>query len=144
MKSNDKFSNIISGTNKNVIRVLIGIMTFALLPGSIYLIYVVYREVIDESPHFLLLDVTSLINIFSSVLIIAVGYELIKSLMLIISSDNIPTVPIIQIAIVAVANKIITLDLKHAGPLAIIGLAILIAVLGLAHFLLQYYQARPD
>jgi uncharacterized membrane protein (DUF373 family) len=141
MKGNDKFSNIISIINKNVIRVLIGVMTFSLILGSLHLIYLVYQEIIGTSPHFLL-DVTNLLNIFSLVIIIAVGYELIKSLILIISSDVIPTVPIIQIAIVAVANKIITLDTKHTEPNMVIGLAVLIGALGLVHFLLKYYKSQ--
>jgi|GEM_PF-1243648 len=144
MKSSDRFSAVISAINKNVIRLLIGIMTLALLLGSIHLIYIVYHQVIDQSPHFLLLDVANLFDIFGLVLIIAVGYELIKSLILIISSETIPTVPIVQIAIVAVANKIITLDLKHTEPLTITGLAILIAGLGLTHFFLRYYKATPN
>jgi len=39
MKGNDRFSNIISIVNKNVIRVLIGVMTFTLILGSLHLIY---------------------------------------------------------------------------------------------------------
>jgi uncharacterized membrane protein (DUF373 family) len=71
-------------------------------------------------------------------LIIAVGYELIKSLILIITSETIPSAPIIQIAIIAVANKIITLDIKHTEPIMVVGLGVLIAALGLTHFLLNY------
>jgi uncharacterized membrane protein (DUF373 family) len=78
------------------------------------------------------------------VLIIAVGDELIKSLILIITSDSIPTVPIVQIAIVAVATKIITLDAKHSEPNTVIGLAVLIGMLRLTHFLLKYYKSPQN
>lgn len=136
MKNNDKFSKITFAINKNVIRVLVGLMTLSLILGSLHLIYLVYLKVMALPV--LLIDVTLLFDIFNLVLIIAVGYALIKSLILIISSDTIPTVPIIQIAIIAASNKIITLDIKRTEPNMIIGLALLIAALGLTHFLLKY------
>ncbi|POY39699.1 hypothetical protein C3L50_07635 [Flavobacterium alvei] len=142
MKNQDTFTTVILKINKNVIRFLIGMMTFSLILGSAHLIYLVVQKAIDPTPFFLLLDVSDLLSIFNLVLIIAVGYELIKSLVLIITSEEIPTVPIVQIAIVAVANKIITLDLKHSDPNMIIGLALLISALGLAHFLLKYKKCE--
>jgi len=142
MKNQDKFTTVILKINKNIIRFLIGIMTFSLILGSLHLVYLVLQKALDPTPFFILLDVTDLLSIFNLVLIIAVGYELIKSLVLIITSEEIPTVPILQIAIVAVANKIITLDLKHTDPNIIIGLALLISGLGIAHFLLKYKKPQ--
>ena len=136
MKNTGKFSRIILGINKNVIRVLIGIMTLSLILGAANLIYLEFIKIIEHP--FLLVDVSTLFEVFNLILIIAIGYELIKSLILIISSDTVPTVPIIQIAIIAVSNKIITLDIKQTNVDILIGLALLIAALGLAHFLLKY------
>ena len=142
MKSNDKFSGIILGTNKNVIRVLIGIMTLSLILGTLNLIYLEFAKIIDH-PYFLV-DVTTLFEVFNLILVLAIGYELIRSLILIISSDTIPTVPIIQIAIIAVSNKIITLDIKQTNVNILIGLALLIAALGLAYFLMKYNRAPQN
>jgi len=135
MENIDKFSKIIFSINKNIIRILVVIMTLSLILGSLHFIYLVYEKIFTEPV--LLIDVSLLFEIFNLVLIIAVGYELIKSLIIIISSDTIPTIPIIQIAIIAVANKIITLDIKHTEANMIIGLAVLIGALGLTHFLLK-------
>jgi uncharacterized membrane protein (DUF373 family) len=144
MKNEDKFTQTISTINKNVVRFLIVIMTFCLILGSIHLVFSIYQNIIDSTTYFMLLDVKDLLGIFNLVLIIAVGYELIKSLVLIISSDAIPTVPIIQIAIVAIANKIITLDIKHTDANIIIGLALLISGLGLSYFLLKYPKSEKN
>lgn len=81
---------------------------------------------------------------FNLILIIAIGYELIKSLILIISSNTVPTLPIIQIAIIAVSNKIITLDIKQTNVYILIGLALLIAALGLTYFLMKYFETQRD
>ena len=138
MKKKDKFSAIILGINKNVIRVLIGLMSLTLILSSLHLMTLEYQK-IQEHP-FLLVDVTTLFEVFNYILIIAIGYELIRSLLLIISSDTFPTLPIIQIALIAVSNKIITLDTKHTDAYTLVGLALLIAALAIAHFLLKYVK----
>lgn len=140
MNNNDKFSIIILGINKNIIRVLIGIMTVSLILGSANLIYLEIVKIINH-PYYLV-DISTLFEVFNLILIIAIGFELIRSLILIISSDTVPTVPIIQIAIIAVSNKIITLDIKQTNVNTLVGLALLIAALGLAHFLLKYRRSN--
>ena len=140
MNNNDKFSIIILGINKNIIRVLIGIMTLSLILGSANLIYLEIVKIINH-PYYLV-DISTLFEVFNLILIIAIGFELIRSLILIISSDTVPTVPIIQIAIIAVSNKIITLDIKQTNVNTLVGLALLIAALGLAHFLLKYRRSN--
>ena len=143
MKKKDKFSTIILGINKNVIRVLIGLMSLTLILSSLHLMTLEYQK-IQEHP-LLLVDVTTLFEVFNYILIIAIGYELIRSLLLIISSDTFPTLPIIQIALIAVSNKIITLDTKQTDSYTLIGLALLMAALAIAHFLLKYEKvAKTD
>ena len=95
MKSNNKFLNIILSINKNIVRVLIVIMTISLILGTLNLIYFEFKKII--APPFLLIDVSTLYEVFNLILIIAVGYELIKALLLIISSNRIPTIQIIEI-----------------------------------------------
>ena len=128
----DKFIKTILFTNKLVIKLLICLLTITLILASADLVSTLYDK-IKEPPYFLI-DVTTLFNGFSLVLIVAVGYELVKSLIIIISSESIPSFPIVQIAIIAVANKIITLDIKHTEPGILFGLAALITGLGLTYF----------
>lgn len=142
MKSSDKFSRIIIGINKNIIRVLIAIMTLMLILGTVHLIYLEFKKI--TAPPYLLIDVSTLFEVFNLILIIAVGYELIKALLLIISSNTIPTAQIIEISIIAISTKIITLDIKQTNSNVIISLAILIAALGLAYFLLKYCKTPQN
>lgn len=77
-------------------------------------------------------------------MIIAVGYELIKALLLIILSNTIPTVQIIEISIIAISTKIITLDIQLTNSNIIMSLALMIAALGLAYFLLKYCKKSQN
>ncbi|MFV8336507.1 phosphate-starvation-inducible PsiE family protein [Flavobacterium sp. RSP29] len=142
MKSEDKFLRIIININKNIIRVLVGIMTLILILGTLHLIYIEFKKI--TAPPYLLIDVSTLFEVFNLILIIAIGYELIKALLLIISSDTIPTVPIIEISIIAISTKIITLDIQQTNSNIIISLALLIAALGLTYFLLKYCKTPQN
>ncbi|QIH40222.1 hypothetical protein DR871_012390 [Flavobacterium petrolei] len=142
MKSDEQFSRIIIGINKNIIRILISIMTVMLILGTIQLIFLEFKKI--TNPPYLLIEVSTLVEVFNLILIIAVGYELIKALLLIISSNTIPTVPIIEISIIAISTKIITLDIKQTNSNVIISLALLIAALGLSYFLLKFCKASQN
>ena len=142
MKSNDKFSNIILGINKNIIRVLIGIITLILILSTVNLVYIEFKKI--TSPPYLLVEVSTLFEVFNLILIIALGYELKKELLLIISTPIIPTIPIIEISIIAISTKIITLDIQQTNSNVIISLALLIAALGLTYFLLKYCKTPEN
>jgi len=128
----EKFLKGILQTNKWIMIGIVLVLTPSLLSASMYLIYNVITEI--QAPPMLLIKPKLLYEIFSSALIIAIGYELIKSIIIIITSDEIPALPIIKIAIIAVANKVITLDIKSLSHLTILGLAALLVGLAMIYF----------
>jgi uncharacterized membrane protein (DUF373 family) len=85
----------------------------------------------------MLIDVRALFEIFNLILIIAIGFELFKALHIVVTSNLIPSLPIIQIALIAIANKVITLDMKAIDPQTMYGLAALMLVLGIAHYFVK-------
>lgn len=128
----DKFVKSVLLVNKWIVKFLICILTLCLILASVNLIMVVYDRI--TKPPFLVIEVDTLYEVFSLILIIAIGYEMVKSLLIIIFSQTIPSLPIVQIAIIAVANKIITLDIKHTDSLTLFGLAALMVGLGITYF----------
>lgn len=93
MSSEGKFSRIIIGISKNIMRVLIAIMTLMLILSALHVICLEFKKII--APPYLLIDVSTLFEAFGVMLVFAVGFELTKELLLIISSNTIPTVQII-------------------------------------------------
>ena len=143
MSSQDKkFDSFILWINKCIIKILMIILTLCLILALGSLVQIVYHRII--SPPFLLIDITLLFEIFNLVLIIAVGYELVKSLSIIISSDVIPTRLIIQIAIIAIANKIITLDMKNVKTEMLYGMASILIGLGAAFYFLHNPKQKNE
>ena len=128
----DKFLKRILQTNKWIMVAIVVILMTSLLSSSMYLIYNVITEI--QAPPMLLIKPKLLYEIFSSALIIAIGYEVIKSIIIIITSDEIPALPIVKIAIIAVANKVITLDIKDISHFTILGLGALLIGLAMLYY----------
>ena len=135
MQEGNKIDSSIITIGKWIIRFLMAVLTICLLLATAHLVKVIYDKI--SEPPFLLLDVNTLFEIFNLLLIIAVGYELIKSLLTIITSDTIPAADIMLIAIIALANKMITLDVKHTDAPVLYGLAAIMVSLGSTFFFLK-------
>lgn len=134
--STDKFGHIIHIVSATVLKVMVVLMTLALILGSINLCYQLFLSVaLPPTPG--MLSVTELYSVFKLVLIIVVGYELIKSILIIIQSNKIPARTILSIALIAIANKVITLDISHADPIILFGLAGLVLCFGAAAYLIS-------
>ena len=140
--STEKFDKVISKVNNLIIRFLIVVLTICLLLSLVDLVKIIYQKV--ATPPYFMIDISALFEIFTLVLIVAIGYELIKSFNKLITSDVIPVMPIIQISVIAVANKIITLDTKHTEPSILFGLAAILIGLGIAFYLLKDHSIKNE
>jgi uncharacterized membrane protein (DUF373 family) len=138
----DKFVKPILFVNKLIIKFLICILTICLILSAVHLVIVVFGKI--TAPPFLIFEVATLYDVFSLILIVAIGFELIKSLLIIVSSETIPSFPIVQIGIIAVANKIITLDIKHTDFYTLLGLAALMAGLGITYFFHKFKTPEQE
>jgi uncharacterized membrane protein (DUF373 family) len=129
-------------TGKLILRFMIALLVVSLILASAYLVYEIIHRAIE--PPFLLLDFKIVYEIFSMVLVIAVGYELIKSFTIIIASDKLPTTLIIEVAIIALCNKIITLNFKDISYVYLLSTSALIIALGAAFYLVRMKKNLAD
>lgn len=130
--------NVLKGM-KNISRIVIVSLTIVLVVsmvlGTIDLFCNVFNRIASPDPYFLLISTEDLYSIFSILLIIIVGYELFKSMYILLHSDEIPVKSIIKVATIAMANKVITINLKEVSYQELFGIGLLIVALGLAYFL---------
>jgi uncharacterized membrane protein (DUF373 family) len=136
------FDKSIYTINGLIIKLLIAILIICLIFASLDLVRTVFNR-ITELP-FPSLNITALFEIFTMVLIIGIGLQLVKSFIKSVSSNVIPVLPILQISIIAVANKIITIDIKTVESYILYGLAALLVGLGIAFYLLKNYTIKDD
>ncbi len=102
--------HIVEQIEKLIIRTLI-ILLLALVFGTVELGRIMVLEIIE--PPFLQLEISKIFENFGLALIILIGLELLKILKMFLVEDKIKPELVVGIAVIALCNKIITLDTKH-------------------------------
>ena len=96
-----------------------------------------FKTIFSRDPYPLLIKTEALHAIFSMSLVFIVGYELFKSLSIILHSNQMPVKSITKVAANAMANKVITLNLKEIEPFVLFGISSIIITIDLFYFLFQ-------
>lgn len=117
-----------------IILALMTLLVISMLLGTTHLVVLFYEIVASPDPYLGLVNVEDLYSIFSVLLILVVGYELFKSIILILKHEDIPVKSILKIAAIALANKVITLNIKSIDATVLFGLSSLLIALGIAFF----------
>jgi uncharacterized membrane protein (DUF373 family) len=118
-----------------IIRVLICLMLLAISLGTIELGRVLFSAIM--SAPIMLLDITKLFDAFGLFLVILIGIELVKSMQFFLTENKIKPELVIEVAVIAVCNKVITLDLKHTEAGVLLGMSTLLIGLSASYFILQ-------
>jgi uncharacterized membrane protein (DUF373 family) len=82
-----------------------------------------------------LLDIPQLLEVFSFMLIILIGVELMETIKTYFIEDQVHVEVVLEIALIAIARKILIVDVKEFAPLTMIGMAALVLALALGFYL---------
>ncbi len=118
-----------------IIYFLIVMMVFVVTLSTIRLGSNIFQEMM-KPPKFLL-NIDQLFVVFGFFLMILIGLELLESLRSYITADQIHVEVIFTIALIAVARKVITLNLTDISPGLLYGIAGLLLSLGIGYFLIK-------
>lgn len=129
-----QFLKVLKPVANFIILVLMTLLVISMLLGTTHLVVLFYGIVASPDPYLGLVNVEDLYSIFSVLLILVVGYELFKSIILILKHEDIPVKSILKIAAIALANKVITLNIKSIDATVLFGLSSLLIALGIAFF----------
>lgn len=125
-----------------VIYVLVVMLLLSVILGTIQLGRMLVDTVLQ--PPFLLIDPAALFNSFGLFLIILIGLELLKLLKLHLLHHKLRPEVVIEVAIIAVCNKVVTLDLKTLEGETIIGLAALLLALSVGYYVFTKAQREGE
>ncbi len=118
-----------------IIYTLIFLMVFVVSLSTVRLGWKIVEEMMN--PPFLLLNIDQLFVVFGFFLMIILGLELLESLRAYITEEQIHVEVIFTIALIAVARKVITLDMTKLSPQFILGLAALLFSLAAGYYLIK-------
>jgi uncharacterized membrane protein (DUF373 family) len=136
MEGQSKYDKILIRISNILLRYLMGVICFCLILATIGLSKTLLIDLF-KSPLLLMEADILLSDVFQSILIIVIGYELFKALHIVVNSKVIPDLPIVQIAIIALANKIIALDVLLNDYKIMLALAAILIALAISHYLLK-------
>ncbi len=133
---------IVESVERYIIRTLTILMLLAIAFGTIELGRVLILEII-EPPAFAL-DISKLFESFGLVLVILIGVELLKVMKMFLTEDKIKPEMVVEVAVIALCNKIITLDTKHTTGDVLLGLAALLIGLSFGYFVLRFRTLNKE
>lgn len=125
---------------KLIIRALILMLLLAITLGTCELGRILIIDIL--APPIVLLDVSTIFDIFGIVLVILIGMELLKSMKMFLTDEKVKPELVIEVAMIALCNKIITLDVSHLPAMAPVGIAALLLALSAAYFVLRRVNVR--
>jgi uncharacterized membrane protein (DUF373 family) len=126
----------IKSFEKIIIRVLVILMAFVLLLSTVELAWVIIKDII--TPPILLLEIDELLEIFGLFMLVLIGIELLETIAKTYMAESVDHAQIVMaVAIIAIARKVIILDVKDLSGLALVGIAAIILALSIGYYLIR-------
>jgi uncharacterized membrane protein (DUF373 family) len=132
---------ILKKYEKIMIQALMVMMAIVLGLATLDLGWLIVKD-IAKSPFFLL-SIDDLLEIFGLFMLVLIGVELLESIMKTYITQGQPHYEVVlSVAIIAIARKVIILDVKETDSLSLLGIAAIVVALTLGYYLMKKAQAR--
>jgi uncharacterized membrane protein (DUF373 family) len=122
-----------------IVIALIAMMTVVLVLTTIDLGWMLLSDIIS-SP-IVLLDVEELLDIFGFFLLVLIGVELLETIKAYFDDHVVHVEVVLEVAMIAIARKVITLEVKDVSSLTLIGIGAIILTLAVAFFFVKHTMA---
>jgi uncharacterized membrane protein (DUF373 family) len=119
-----------------VIYALIVMMVLVVTLATIELGWIILRDILK--PPVLILEINELLEIFGFFLLILIGVELLETIKAYLYQHVVHVEIVLEVALIAIARKVIILDLEKYDSLSMIAMAALIVALAVAFFVAKY------
>jgi len=124
-----------------VVTSLLVMMVVVVCLATIDLAWLLVKDIITP-PRFLL-EIDELLDIFGLFLLVLIGVELMESIRIYREQKSLHVEVVMTVAIIAIARKVIILDIKEISSLTLLGIAAIIAALSLGYFLIKRTRPTP-
>ena len=124
-----------------VVFALVAMMAVVVVVATGELGWIILKDLV--TPPIFMLEIDELLDIFGFFLLILIGIELLETIKAYLDERVVHVEIVLEVALIAIARKVIVLDLKDYPSLTIVAIAALILTLGVAYFLQQrVHRAR--
>lgn len=120
-----KFEKVITTT-------LMVLMALVVLLATIELGWIIIKDII--TPPVMLLEIDELLDIFGLFLLVLIGVELLETIKAYIKEQVVHIEVVMTVAMIAIARKVIILDVKDLSAMTLLGIASIILALAAAGY----------
>jgi len=127
---------VLKKCEKLMVQALMVMMTIVLALATIDLGWLIVKDIV--SPPYILLSVSQLLDIFGLFMLVMIGIELLETIMkTYITQDQPHYEVVLSVAIIAIARKVIILDIKEVDSLSLVGIASIVVALTVGYHLMK-------
>jgi uncharacterized membrane protein (DUF373 family) len=137
LRTIDRFETIL-------ISALAVMMILVIALAAIELGWIMAKDIF--SPPFDLLRINELLEIFGLFLLVLIGIELLHTLRTYFKKSTIHVEVVLAVALIAIARKVIILDLKATSAPTLVGIGTIVVALSVGYFLIRrsHKEERPQ
>jgi len=125
-----------------IISSLIGMMVIVVVLTTVELGWIIIRDII--TPPIILLEIDELLEIFGFFLLVLIGIELLETIKAYLMTNVIHVEIVLEVALIAIARKVIILDISQYESLTLVGVAALISAVALAFWVIKRHTKRNE
>jgi uncharacterized membrane protein (DUF373 family) len=118
-----------------IVTALIVMMTIVLLLATVDLGWILARDIF--SLPIMLLGIDELLEIFGFFLLVLIGVELLETIKAYFDEHVVHVEVVLEVAMIAIARKVITLEVKDLPSLTLIGISAIILALAVAFYFVK-------
>ena len=120
-----------------IVYALISMMILVVLLATVELGWLIIKDII--SPPIIMLEIGQLLEIFGFFLLVLIGVELLETIKAYLVEKVVHVEVVIEVALIAIARKVIILDLEKYESLTLIGIAALILAIAAAIYAIKRF-----
>jgi len=118
-----------------VVSSLLVMMVLVVFLSTVELGWIIIKDII--TPPVFLLDINELLDIFGMFLLVLIGVELLETVKMYLSEKKVHVEVVFTVAMIAIARKVIILDVKELSSLTLIGIGAIIIALSSGYYLMK-------
>jgi uncharacterized membrane protein (DUF373 family) len=133
-------NQILGRVTRAVTIALLLLMTLVVVLSTLDLGREIFRQV--SNPPYVFISVDGLLDIFGMFLLVLIGIELLDTVRSYLTEHVVHEEVILAAALIAVARKVIVLDVKELDALTLIGIGVIILTVAVAYWIVKQTHGR--
>ena len=117
------------------VRILAVLMTFVILWGVIDVGWVIYERLVDEKGPKMLLEISDILATFGAFMAVLIAIEIFVNITIYLRDDIIHVKIVMATALMAIARKVIIMDIEKIETLEIFAIAAVVLALSIGYWL---------